>query len=224
MNANKILDAQERSVIQQRIAEIEQTTSAEIVCAVANESGRYDRAESVIGLLTGCAALGIAHLINSQLTHPGDWSASGISLFFQLLALIIGFVIGNYLASYVVALRRPFVVSSHLEDETKRAASLLFSNHVVGKTKSRCGILVYLSLFERRIVILSDQKCRDALGDEAIETICQSTLPLLRAKQHRQAIVHAIDQLAVKLVELLPADRTIDENELSDHVLVLHRP
>lgn len=224
MNANNLINAQERSVIQQRIAEIEHTTSAEIVCAVASESGRYDRAESIIGLVTGCAALGIAHLIDSQFIHPGDWSAPGISLFFQVLALVIGFIVGSYLASRFVSLRRPFVLNSHVEDETKRAASFLFSTHVVGKTRARCGILVYLSLFERRIVILPDQQCRDAIGDEAIEAVCQATIPLLRAKQHRQAILQTIDQLSVKLAELLPADREVNANELSDHVLVLHRP
>ena len=224
MNANNIINAQNRSVIEKQIAETEQATSAEIVCAVASESGRYDRAESIIGLFTGFAALAMAHLIDSQLIHPGDWSAPGINLPIQVIALVAGFVIGSCLASYCVALRCPFVSNHHLENETSRAASFLFTNHVVGKTKSHCGILIYLSLFERRIVILPDQKCRDAVGDEAIESICQSTIPLLRAKKHREAIVQAIDQLSVKLVELLPADRQIDDNELADHVLVLHRP
>ena len=224
MNASKIINAQERSLIEQRIAAVEQTTSAEIVCAVATESGRYDRSESIIGLLTGCGALAIANMIDSLLIHPGDWTVPGISLVFQLLAVIIGFVIGSYLATHFVELRRPFVFKNHLESETKRAASFLFSNHVVGKTKSSCGILVYLSLFERRIIILLDQKCREAVGDKAIEDICQAAIPLLRQKKHREAIVHTLDQLSAKLVESLPADRQLDENELADHVLVLHRP
>ena len=224
MNANKTITAQDRAAIEQQIAKIEQTTSAEIVCAAATESGRYDRAESIIGIFTGSAALAVAHLIDSQLVHPGDWSTTGISIFFQVLALVAGFVLGNYLASFFTTIRRPFVLESHLENETERAASFLFANHLVGKTKSRCGILVYLSLFERRIVILPDEKCREALGDEAIQAICQSAIPLLRKKEHRQAILQTIDQMSAKLTKLFPADREIEENELADHVLVLHRP
>ena len=59
MNANKTITAQDRAAIEQQIAKIEQTTSAEIVCAAATESGRYDRAESIIGIFTGSAALAV---------------------------------------------------------------------------------------------------------------------------------------------------------------------
>ena len=63
MNALKVINESDRKVIEQRIGDIEQTTAAELVVAVATESGRYDRAESIAGIVLALVALGIANWI-----------------------------------------------------------------------------------------------------------------------------------------------------------------
>jgi uncharacterized membrane protein len=61
MNANTFLTASQRKELEAKIQEVETRTSAEIVCAVATESGRYDRAESLVGLLAALLALCLTH-------------------------------------------------------------------------------------------------------------------------------------------------------------------
>ena len=67
-NACKTFTEQELQRIAERIGEIEHDTTAEVVCAVTTESGRYDRAESLWGLLFGLALLIVANDV--LLFHP----------------------------------------------------------------------------------------------------------------------------------------------------------
>ena len=223
MNALKVINESDRKVIEQRIGDIEQTTAAELVVAVATESGRYDRAESIAGIVLALVALGIANWLPWWFQETGDWSEPALDLIFQALAVAIGFVVGNYLAAYWFPLRRLLTSRNEQISEANKAAAHIFYNHQLRETRSRCGVLIYLSLFERRIVILPDESCSEALGAEKVQQICNSTIAELKTGMHRQAILHAIGQLAIELTEKRPADRHFNENELADRVLVFHR-
>lgn len=223
MNANKIISQSDREIIEQRIADIEQTTAAELVVAVATESGNYDRAESIVGILTALLALGIANLVPTLFHHVGDWALPGLQVVFQGLAVVLGFIVGNYAAAYWFPVRRLFSGKAEQVHATNKAAAHVFYNHKLRETRSRCGVLIYLSLFERCLVILPDESCEAALGNEKIQEICQSTVAELKTGDYQRAILHALGQLSVTLTELRPADRHFNKNEISDRVLIFHR-
>lgn len=223
MNANHVINESDRQIIEQRIGDIEQTTAAELVVAVATESGNYDRAESIVGILTALVALGIANLMPPLFHAAGDWAEPSLNIAFQGLSVVLGFVVGNYLAAYCFPIRRLFSSKREQIHAANKSASHVFYNHKLRETRSRCGVLIYLSLFERRIVILPDESCEEALGSEKIQEICDSTIAELKTGKHRQAILHALGQLAISLTESRPADRHFDKNEISDRVLIFHR-
>lgn len=223
MNANKIISQSDREVIEQRIGEIEQTTTAELVVAVATESGNYDRAESIVGILTALLTLGIANLIPTLFHEAGDWAAPGLQVVFQGLAVVVGFVAGNFLAAYCFPIRQLFSGKHGQIQAARKSASHVFYNHKIREARSRCGVLIYLSLFERCIVILPDKSCEEALGVEKVQEICNSTVAELKTGNYRNAILHALGQLSIVLAEAHPADRQFNENELADHVLTFHR-
>ena len=190
---------------------------------MATESGRYDRGECVAGIVLALVALGIANWIPFWFLQSGDWSEPALNLIFQALAVVIGFIAGNFLAACCFPLRRLLTSRREQIHEANKAAAHVFNNLRLRETRSRCGVLIYLSLFERRMVILPDESCAEALGAENIQQICNSTIAELKTGKHRQAILHALGQLAIELTEKRPADRHFNENELADHVLVFHR-
>ena len=63
INAKKSLNTQQLKSIEDCIREAETKTGAEIVCAVATESGRYDRAESIFGIFGAVIALSGSNLL-----------------------------------------------------------------------------------------------------------------------------------------------------------------
>ena len=223
MNAKKVFSQSDREIIEQRIGEIERTTSAELVVAVATESGNYDRAESVVGISTALIALGIANLIQPLFYHAGDWDAPGLQAVFQGMAVVLGYVAGNFLAAYCFPIRRLFSRKADQINATKKSAAHVFYNHKLRETHSQCGVLIYLSLFERCIVILPDESCREALGAEKIQEVCDSAITELKTGNYKQAILQVLEQLSLTLTEARPANRDVDKNELSNHVLTFHR-
>ena len=119
MNANRFLTDAEKEKVENAIAEAEKATSAELVCAVATESGRYDRAESIVGLLFSLLALGVAEILHAQVfVSEGSWSSQGgIAIGWQVLAVVIGFIVGSGLATYWFPLRKIFVGQKEIEEE-----------------------------------------------------------------------------------------------------------
>lgn len=223
MNANKVFSQSDREIVEQRIGEIERTTSAELVVAVATESGNYDRAESVVGILTALIALGIANLIQPLFYHAGDWDAPGLQAIFQGMAVVLGYVAGNYLAAYCFPIRRLFSRKADQINATKKSAAHVFYNHKLRETDSQCGVLIYVSLFERCIAILPDSSCKEALGAEKVQEICDSAIAELKTGNYRQAMLQVLEQLSITLSAARPANRDVDKNELSNHVLTFHR-
>ena len=117
-NAKNILSPSEHDRVQARIARLETHTDSEVVCAVATESGRYDRAESLCGLTTALVAL----LSVEKFLSMGAWErSSGLSLGAQTLTIVLGFTTGSVLASYWHGLRRLFTGAREIDAELQRS-------------------------------------------------------------------------------------------------------
>lgn len=221
--ATRAFSDEQRGRIEQAIGEVERRTTAEIVCAVATESGRYDRAEAIVGLVLAVVSLGVAHTVHAWLTtSPGSFAVTPLHLGWQALAVVAGFVAGNVLASYVHGVRRLVVSEREMEQEVERAASHVFSVNTVAATAERVGLLIYASLFERRIVILADRQVNEALGEQELERLRDVAVAHLKDGAFEQAFLDVIREAEPMLAERLPAERELNANELANHVVMYH--
>ena len=225
--ANNFLTADESQQIQAAIAEAEKQTSAEIVCAVSTESGRYDRAEAIIGLFTGLLLLLIVNLtmplVYQQLMPVGDWNTLPIGLAFVegALAIIIGFVAGNALGSYWHGLRRLFVRKSQMDVETERAAAFVFAARRLTSTRDAGGLLLYVSLFEHRVVVLGDKGVMNELGQSFLDQLRDTALANLRQGNRLGTFLETVQQAAEQLGAALPHSPD-DSDELPNQFVCLH--
>lgn len=223
MNAHRLLNADDRRRIEEAVDRAESKTSAEIVCAVATESGRYDRAESIIGLALALLALGVAHIIYGwSTTAGGDWTGSGVSFGWQAFAVVAGFVSGNFLANRVRQVRRLVVGEGEMDAEVRGAAAYAFALGAVANTANRTGLLIYISIFERRVRVLPDEQVREVLGDEEIGRLRDLAVTALRRGDFAGAFVDPLQEAAPLLARALPADRKLNPDELPNHVLTFH--
>lgn len=220
-NKSRLIPPKARERVESAIAEAEARTSAEIVCAVARESGRYDRAEAIVGVLGSLLALCGSHLLYTHLfTPPGDWSGEALAIGWQALAVVAGFVIGHLVAGLVPPLRRLFVREKEIEAEVEQAAWHVFAMAAIRGTTGRSGLLIYVSRFERRVMILADRASREALGDERIQAIRDQAVERLRSGRLADSLADTVRAAGETLAESLPAEREVNPNELADHVLL----
>lgn len=223
MNAKKALGSKDRERVRQAIARAESSTSSEMVAAVATESGRYDRADSTVGLLAAIAFLVGAHwLHDSVLAAPGQWDVGSLHVGWQALAVVAGFVIGNLISAHCPPFRRLFVSERHMTQNAQRGASHVFTLADVAGTRERTGLLIYISLFEHRIVIRADERARQALGDEGIAHLRDLAVDDLKGGLVANALIDVIEHAAGPLAEALPAQRELTDREIDSHLLILH--
>ena len=124
---------------------VEACTSAELVVAVRKRSGRYGVLAYHFGL--GLAAAVVLFLLLS----PAVYSVESIAL-----EGISAFALGALLAANFDTILRLLSRPSTIESNMNGAARAAFFDLGISRTSGRNGILVYVSLFERRCVLLTD--------------------------------------------------------------------
>ncbi|WP_221435545.1 TPM domain-containing protein [Algisphaera agarilytica] len=207
-------DEQDVQRVNTAIGEVEEITSAEIVCVAAASSGRYDRAEDIFGLLLGMIAAGLVWIFLPDAVPGGDtWAGytPTTKIAFMALAVLGGFVLGTVWASHAWPLRRPFVPKSEQRENVSHAASAAFFDQSLHHTRAGTGLLIYLSMDERRAVILADEAVLEALSQTTLDTLCRDLTKLLAETDAAEALCQTIRRAGQHL-EALPRDED-DTNE-----------
>lgn len=222
MNAKRCINQNDQLEIEQKIAEIESKSSAEIICAIATESGRYDQAESIIGLLFSLLFLAVAESVYSSFEIESYTGEPVLIPFgWQTFAIVFGFFIGLTATSLWKPLRSVFVLSSEKNDEVLRAANHIFFTQRIRSTAQQNGMLIYISLFERKIVVRADDGILKIISENELNSIIQSIIPTLKNKKWKNTFLSILNLIEPKLVEDLPL-KNDDRNELSNNLLLFH--
>ncbi len=187
IQAETILSEDDRRRISFAIQEAERTLDAEILVAVAEASGRYDRAEDICGLFLGIVLMIAAwSVMPFPIEDVHSWASPNYGLYLAGLVspLIVGFIVGVWIASHVDSLRALFITPIQMKEEVQRRAFSTFFDLRVHHTSGQHGILIYVSLLEHRAMILADSFVIDKLGSAALlEKLCD--LLTVRIKQSK---------------------------------------
>ena len=222
--ASKLFSEADKQAVEHAVAQAEQGTSGEIVPVVATRSGRYDRAEDVFGVLLGLVAVA-AVWVCFQRVDPrgGDWGegyALGVRLWAILVTYAAGFVVGVVLSTYIPALARPFVGRREIDDEVQRRAQQAFFQFRVRATGGGTGILIYISLFERRVVVLGDTPISDKLDQPHWDELKTLVVDGLRTGKPTEGICAAIGRCGQLLAQHFPVAPG-DVNEISNELRLI---
>ena len=198
-------------------------TSSEIVPVVSTSSGRYDRAEDIVGLFLG---LVIVAVIWWQLPSPseqdtGAWDGTHREMEILLLffSMIVGFIVGASIASRISWLRRLFTPRRQMKEEVETRAYHVFFDSSVHHTSGGTGVLIYVSLYERLAVVLGDKAVVENLGQEGIDELC-ATLTRSINQDMAQALIDTIQSTGDKLESVLPRAKN-DVDELRDSLVTI---
>ena len=219
--ASKLFSQDDHKAITDAVVQAESKTSAEIMPVVATASGRYDRAEDIVGLWVGLGVLSVAWLL-FQGTTESEWS--GVSLVINLpIAIGIvfgGWLVGVFVANHVPWLRRLFTLRKELRQEVEQGARRAFFDSRVHHTAGATGVLIYVSLFEHVAVVLGDREVTEKLGQEKLEQFCKDLTKALANGKYTDAFTKTITDIGAALEEVLPRQNN-DKNELQDALVVI---
>lgn len=187
------------------VTAIEKKTSAEIVVMMRPDSGTYRQADLLAGAIAAFAYL----CVFLYAPEPFDFT------YFPLEQAAC-FVIVALACRRLPLLRRLLSGKKALARNAQLAAKAMFVDRGITKTRSRTGVLVYLSLFERETVVVLDVGLDPTRLGEAHVRATEA----LRAAGRRGEIdelIRALDQMGARLAEVYPIEAD-DIDELPNEV------
>jgi len=207
------LSEQERRHLDQRVAYTEKRTGVQVVLAVIEKSDSYVELPWKAFAL-GAAGTGLAAALLDLLQPP--WTPF-FTMFFGVTMTLIGGAVCALLSVALPGFARLFLDAHRAEVETLQYAKSLFLSREVFATRKRTGILLLISLFEQRVVVLPDTGLRRRLNTDALQgIISRMTAPLATGQVDR-----ALEAGLAGLEEVLGAGATVasGENELSNEIV-----
>jgi putative membrane protein len=209
--------------IEAAVAQAEEQTSAEIVPAVASSSGRYDRAEDIIGLIIGITAMSLIYFLLDFKAESIQWETSSPKSFYLLmvLGLIGGYILGVFLGSRVGWLRLLFTPRKEMQTEVVAKSKQLFFDGRVHHTKEHVGMLFYISVYERMVSIRADETALNALGQKVIDQLCEEVVLRLKKRTTTEAFCESILLAGEKLSKVLPKTAS-DINEAENTLIIVN--
>lgn len=196
-------DEHARKALTACVQEIETKTNAELVLVIRARSDSYRQADYLFGVVLAVA--GLAFLLFSPFNFHPIW---------VLIDVVLLFALGAFLSSRSNAIRRLLTTGRLRAEKVRKTAAAMFYEAGIANTAAETGILVYLSLFERRLELLADRGVLAAVpslewNEEMFELHAAGESG--DAKQFEKAL-HALSDL---LATYLPATGE-NPNELAD--------
>jgi putative membrane protein len=211
---NHKLSEQEQHHLDQRVADAEKRTGSQIVLAVIARSDDYPELPWKAFALAAAVA-GFAATLLDRLR--ADWHTAGTVLFVVAATLVAG--AGSALLTVVwPGFARLFLDRNRAEAESRQYAESLFLKRELFATKDRSAILLFVSFFEREVVVLPDTGLAKRLGNSALQAIIgRMTTALARGQ-----VSTALDQGLLGLEEALSstAPQAAAGNELPNGIVL----
>jgi putative membrane protein len=198
----------DHAAIEAAVREVETGSAGEIVPYAVERSDRYIRAlwtASTLGALVAALAAALARWAGESWVGP-------ISLWIALPPGA-GAALGWLTALAFPTLCRVLVPPDVLAERVRQRATQAFVEEEVFRTRERTGILIFLSLLERRVVILADRGLDGRVAAHEWEEVVAGIATGMRRGRPGPALAEGIRRCAGLAARLPP--RSDDRDELS---------
>jgi putative membrane protein len=209
MHASELIDPAARQHLETVVAEAEQRTGGEIVVAVAPACDEYGS----VGWRLGVALAALVFLAMGWFLPPLPWTAY-LAAQAATLALAHAF-------ARLDPVRRALLPGDLVEQRVAQRARRCFAEEGLTRTRGRTGILIFVALLERRVVVLGDEGIDRVLDpDESWRQVVELAVAGLRAGRAAEGLEAAVRRCGEILARHLPAVAA-NPDELPNHVVML---
>jgi len=197
----------EKDKIEQCIRDVEKTTSGELVVLVTPQSSRYLDVKQEISLFLAAFFAFCASFM---------FFSSVLWIFIALtIALYIPF---RFIVFLMPSAAAPFIMGRRKEYECGKKALQAFYQHGLYNTKDKIGILIMMSVLEKRVHILADKGIYAKLSEKALKEYANKITRGIKKDRPDDAICDVITEMGSVLKKNFPVKKN-DTNELPDRVI-----
>lgn len=191
-----------------RLAEAK--TDGEIAPMIVRQSARTNLLPALL-LTLGCLSAACTYIAL-------DFTDSPIEPYWIALAVVALSWPLSVLASKCYAVQRFFVHAKERESEVHRRALTEFYESGLHHTKNRTGVLIFVSLMERKCVVLADEGISLKLPAETWQNLVEKVLQGIRTGRPAEGLIAAIEECGRILSKHFPADD--HQNQLPNELVI----
>jgi putative membrane protein len=211
--AQRFLSEKDRETIIQTVKDVEQHTAAEIVPMVVSKSYFYPMADVIGGVVFALpVALILSHFI-------GAWLWIGDRNMWLFLGIFtVCFITFQQSCKRIPGLKRLFISRREIDEEVQEAATTSFFREGLHRTRDRNGVLIFISVFERRVWVLGDEGINKKVSKNEWEKIVHIITDGIKQNNQAEAICRAVKEIGQMLQAHFPI-RPDDQNELKNLII-----
>jgi putative membrane protein len=214
--ASKFLTDEEKHTVEACVEEVEKRTSGEIVPMVVSSSYHYPMSDMIGGLIFALLISTVVTLAYSFLKAWGGVTATDLWIFPAVFA--VSFLLFHELVKRIPWLKRIFVTKAEITEEVEEAALTSFYRNGLNNTRDRTGILIFISVFERRAYVLADEginaKVDTAVWQEVVDIVANS----IKKRKQAEGICRAVLRCGELIREHFPIKKD-DTDELGNLIV-----
>ena len=187
---------EQKSKIEKAVQNLEAKTSGEMVPYIVPGSDSY--IEGILYSIISILCLGIILVIGASLS----WLLpAGITVIQILIFLLILMGLAFALTFFFPTFRIQMVSNDTIERRVMQRAGEAFLEREIFSTKKRIGILLFISVKERKVLILADAGINKIVDNSEWQHIVDDVIRYIKKNNTAEGIVNAIEQCAALLIE-----------------------
>ena len=197
------LDPEVAASLAERIRAIEAASSAEIVVEIRLHSASYAHADARFAALIAFAVLLVV------LFSPWDIDPIWVP----------AFVLGGYIAGVLLArlsdfVRRTMTTRHDRDGRVRVAAAATFVERGITNTSRETGLLIFLSVFERRMELIADRGILDAVPVLEWNQLLEKARNRAADVESLLDVLRELEPLLARYLPVRPGDRDELPNEV----------
>lgn len=215
MSLQKRFSQQELDRIKTSVKEAESKISGEIVPVFVERSGFYTIATYRGSIALAALTFAVIILFDRYLPTLAIYDPL---LIFTLV--LVGAFVGAGITHYVDPVKRIMVSQTHLDQATRKRAETAFMQEEVFNTRQRTGILIFVSFFEREVIVMADKGISKVVDQKEWDGMVRFIIENIRKGKIVDGIEGAIKRCGDLLLEKGFTIAPDDVNELGDDLRV----
>ncbi len=215
MSLHKRFSTQDLERIKTAVHQAESKISGEIVPVFVEKSGFYQVANYRAAMVTGAFAFLL--VIFSDRYMPALAIYDPLLIF---LSVVMFGLIGALACNYLAFIKRIFIPQQHLDRATRQRAETAFLQEEVFNTRHRTGIMIFISFFEREVIVIADRGISKVVEQKEWDKMVQGIIQNIRMGKVVDGIEVAILRCGEVLLEKGFLKTPDDVNELKDDLRI----
>ena len=215
MSLTKRFSSQDLDRIKAAVKQAEEKISGEIVPVFVERSGYYTITNYRGAMIAGALVFLIVIVLDRYVP-----SLAVSDPLFIFLTVILGGLLGAITTSGIDPLKRLMLSQTHMDQATRKRAENAFLEEEVFNTRHRTGIMIFVSFFEREVMVMADRGISKVVEQKEWDKMVMNIIEKIRMGKVTDGMEASILRCGEILLEKGFVKTPDDINELRDDLRI----